>query len=520
MTDSKILAKDGPLMEFIGKLKEAYAQYHPAEVDLDAGLSEDERELKRMASIIKSHRGIVETEDDDSSKPWVDKPFFDVCMSIVIVANMIVIAMETDLDKDPNNRGVIWILLEFLFVGLFCGEIYFKVKYNSKWWLISSVTNFLCFLIAMLALFDFVILQPLRALGIVKFQGILRMLSLLRIVGLLRLLRIIQMYRALEELRLVVEGLVNSFQTIAWVVVLIAAFLYIMGVVVTKTVGHNREVYEHYFYTSGGWDHEELFGTVGRSMYTLLQVMTLDSWSSRICRHIINNQWYMGLFFPAFLLISTFGLLNIVVSVIVEHTLTTAEKNEARMKVREERARNAELESINEIFVLADVDGSGDIDLEEFIRACHDPDVQWRLRQLELPVGDAARLFDILDGSGTRCLSKKEFMDGCRKLKGVAQSNDLLAIQVQADTLAARMEQLGSKLVEGERMMSTLDEVTARIVRRFESAVRGTRVKMAQQKGSTEPVVQPKRKRPGMQEDVDLSIGNRPALPAFPNLLN
>ena len=32
---------------------------------------------------------------------------------------------------------------------------------------------------------------------------------------------------------------------------------------------------------SGGWDHEELFGTVGRSMFTLMQVMTLDSWLSK-----------------------------------------------------------------------------------------------------------------------------------------------------------------------------------------------------------------------------------------------
>ena len=35
-----------------------------------------------------------------------------------------------------------------------------------------------------------------------------------------------------------------------------------------------------------GWDHEELFGTVGRSMFTLMQVMTLDSWLSKAqCVH-------------------------------------------------------------------------------------------------------------------------------------------------------------------------------------------------------------------------------------------
>merc|ERR1719454_359024 len=113
--------------------------------------------------LIRTHRGLIKHEEDDSHLPWVDKPLFDLVMSFVIVANMIVIAMETDLDKDPNNRGVIWILLELVFVVTFCVEIYLKVKHHTKWWLVQSMTNFLCAAIALLALFDFLILQPLRA---------------------------------------------------------------------------------------------------------------------------------------------------------------------------------------------------------------------------------------------------------------------------------------------------------------------------------------------------------------------
>jgi voltage-gated sodium channel len=484
------------------------------------GKSEEEEKVNEMAEIIKTYRGVVDEEEDESGKPWVDRSAFDVIMSAIIVMNMIVIALETDFDSDPDNRGPLWIVLETVFVILFVVEIVLKVKEHGPKWLCGTAMNFLCTIIAAMAVFDLLILYPLRATGKIKFQGVLRMVSLLRIVGLLRLVRIIRMYRALEELRLVIQGLVDSFQTIAWVVILITVFLYICSVIVTKEIGKNVEVYGDYKALSGGWDHEELFGTVGRSMYTLLQVMTLDGWSSRVARHVITNQPFMSVFFLVFLLFSTHGLLNIVVSVIVEHTLSTAEKNEARMKVREERARKQELGSINEIFVLSDVDGSGGLDLEEFLSAVQNPEVQWRLRQLELPVGDAARLFDILDGEGTRSLSMKEFIAGCTKLKGIAQSKDLLAIQAQADTLARKMETLGDKLVEGERMMGALDEVTQRIKRRFSSAVRGTRQKLAHTKGGTEPVVLPKRTRPGAQEEIDLSIGNRPALPNFPNLLN
>merc|ERR550514_1091644 len=131
-----------------------------------------------------------------------------------------------------------------------------------------------------MACIDLFILFPLQAGGVFDAAGVLRMLSLLRIIGLLRLLRIIKQFRALEELRLVIQGMVDSLQTIAWVVVLVIMFLYICAIITTKLIGHNVEVYGKYRKLSGGWDHEEMFGTIGRSMYTPLQVMTLDSWSS------------------------------------------------------------------------------------------------------------------------------------------------------------------------------------------------------------------------------------------------
>ena len=70
-------------------------------------------------------------------------------------------------------------------------------------------------------------------------------------------------------------------QTLFWTVVLLVVVLYIAAVILTQQIGHNVEIYGNYRKLSGGWDHEELFGTVGRSMFTLMQVMTLDSWLSK-----------------------------------------------------------------------------------------------------------------------------------------------------------------------------------------------------------------------------------------------
>lgn len=144
------------------------------------------------------------------------------------------------------------------------------------------------------------------------------------------------------------------------------------------------------------------------------------------------NQWYMIAFFCAFLLITTFGIMNILVSVIVEQTLAASLQNKQRLKVREEKAQRAELDSIKEIFLISDTDGSNSLDKEEFLAAVKNPEVQWRMKMLELPVAETVKLFGVLDGDGSQTLSYTDFIQGCAKLKGHAMSKDMLAVMAQA----------------------------------------------------------------------------------------
>ena len=47
---------------------------------------------------------------------------------------------------------------------------------------------------------------------------------------------------------------------------------YICAIYTTMQIGQNHQIYDEYYKDSGGWDHEEYFGTVPKSMYTLFQV--------------------------------------------------------------------------------------------------------------------------------------------------------------------------------------------------------------------------------------------------------
>jgi voltage-gated sodium channel len=61
----------------------------------------------------------------------------------------------------------------------------------------------------------------------------------------------------------------------------------------------------------------EWFGNIGRTLYTLFQIMTLESWSMGISRPVMEQFPYAWAFFVPFILIATFTMLNLFIAVIV-----------------------------------------------------------------------------------------------------------------------------------------------------------------------------------------------------------
>ena len=60
------------------------------------------------------------------------------------------------------------------------------------------------------------------------------------------------------------------------------------------------------------------FGTLGASMYTLFQIMTLESWSMGIVRPVMEvHPWAWAVFVP-FIVLSSFTVLNLVIAVIID----------------------------------------------------------------------------------------------------------------------------------------------------------------------------------------------------------
>ncbi len=140
--------------------------------------------------------------------------------------------------------------------------------------------------------------------------------SVLRALRILRVLRIIS---AAPRLRRVVEGFVTALPGMGSVFLLMALIFYIGAVMATK-------LFSDAF--------PEWFGDLGRSAYSLFQIMTLESWSMGIVRPVMEVFPWAWAFFVPFIMVTTFAVVNLLVGLIVNsmqdaHAEDSNEKTDA-----------------------------------------------------------------------------------------------------------------------------------------------------------------------------------------------
>ena len=142
------------------------------------------------------------------------------------------------------------------------------------------------------SLFDFTVVT----IALVPASGPFAVLRALRVLRVLRLLTMV------PSMRRVVGALLGAIPGLASIGVMLLIFFYVFAVIATNLFGAS---------------HPEWFGTLGRSFYTLFQIMTLESWSMGIVRPVMESYPYAWLFFIPFILIATFTMLNLFIAIIV-----------------------------------------------------------------------------------------------------------------------------------------------------------------------------------------------------------
>ena len=208
---------------------------------------------------------------------------------VLILINAITLGLETS-ESVMSSFGAAITLLDKAILVVFLIEIALRL-YIHRLSFFKDPWN----------IFDFVVV----GIALVPASGPFSVLRALRVLRVLRVLTIV------PSMRRVVGALLGAVPGLISIAMVLFIFYYVAAVIATKLFGP---------------DFPEWFGEIGRSLYTLFQVMTLESWSMGISRPVMEKFPYAWIFFVPFILIATFTMLNLFIAVIVGAMQTVAEQ--------------------------------------------------------------------------------------------------------------------------------------------------------------------------------------------------
>ena len=222
----------------------------------------------------------------------------------LILINAVLLGLET-WPVAMANAGDLILLLDQIILSVFVLEISARIYVHRRnFWRDPW------------SLFDFVVV----GIALLPATGQLAVLRALRVLRVLRLLTLV------PSMRRVVGALLAAIPGLGSIALVLLILYYVFAVIATNLFASS---------------YPEWFGHLGHSLYTLFQIMTLESWSMGISRPIMETFPYAWAFFIPFILVATFTMLNLFIAIIVNAMQSYTEQEQHETVKAIEQTRNA-----------------------------------------------------------------------------------------------------------------------------------------------------------------------------------
>lgn len=237
-------------------------------------------------------------------------------ITAIILLNAVTLGMETD----PGIMAAIGpalLTLDSVVLTIFVAEILAKL-FVYRLGFFKSGWN----------VFDLIIVT----VALVPSAGPLSVLRALRILRVLRLLSVV------PQMRSVVSALLHAIPGMASIIAVLFLVFYVSAVLATKLFGLSAAATP---------DIQEWFGSVWASMYSLFQIMTLESWSMGIVRPVMEVFPLAWVFFVPFIVLTSFAVLNLFIAIIVNAMQGQHEAERAEQEAEIRKAAHDEAEQLS-----------------------------------------------------------------------------------------------------------------------------------------------------------------------------
>ena len=224
----------------------------------------------------------------------VENRIFQNGIMVLIVVNAVMLGLETSATVTAW-AGPFLTVFDQIVIAVFCVEI-----------LLRLYAHRLAFFRDPWSVFDFVVVA-------ITLMPASESLSVLRA---LRILRVLRLVSAVPRLRRVVAALLRAVPGVASISALLLLVFYVFAVIATKLFSR---------------EFPDWFGTIGESMYSLFQIMTLESWSMGIVRPVMEVYPWAWAVFVTFIVLSSFTVLNLFIAIIIDSMQSLHEEEKGRV---------------------------------------------------------------------------------------------------------------------------------------------------------------------------------------------
>jgi voltage-gated sodium channel len=211
--------------------------------------------------------------------------WFRTATVLLIVVNAVLIGIETDKEiANAHETGFAWAHRSIL--GLFLAELAVRIASHGRAWPQFFRSGWNVFDTAL------VVASMVPAVG-----------AWATVARLARVLRVGRVLSVSPQLRLIVSTMFRSIPSLGHVGLLLGLLLYIYAVIGVELFGASDPAH---------------WGTLGRALLTLFQVLTLEGWVELQRTSMSVHPW-AWMFYGSFVLVAVFVVVNLFIAVVLNN---------------------------------------------------------------------------------------------------------------------------------------------------------------------------------------------------------
>jgi len=402
---------------------------------MDAADAEEEVKDVDIMDLIKGRASAMNSGQTRGVRAILSSVLFDIFIAFSILSNTIFLGVQIDYAaRYPNEPQHIAIyIVGYMYTVIFGVEVvlrlidegyrFFSVFNRSVLW------NYLDFFIVMSSLVE-VYFDILLATNSENPDGMdadqIKIVRIIRISRLMKIFRIVRIMRYIRGLRTLVYSIVCTLKSVFWALTLMGLIIYVFGMILTQAVSD--------FVIDGGSsfagsDLTVFWGDLSLSILTLFKAIAGGlSWHD--CFEPLQDMNPIWKFvFLSYVIFLYFAVMNVITGVFCESAIQSA-KNDQELVIQEMLIKQQNyVKKLTTLFKDIDSDESGQIGSGELSEYMENEMSGAFFEYLELEVDSAQDVIKLIDVDGSGEIDMNEFIFGLCRLRGAASKVDVAGVQ-------------------------------------------------------------------------------------------